>query len=401
MLDNLLTPLGILSLVIFLYYFSNALEFIYGSFIIKSLADVPPLEGSSLPKVSIIIPARNEEKNIEEALQTVLNIDYPAKQIIVLNDRSEDSTGRILQRVAEQNPSLKVVNITELPKDWMGKNYALHTGAMSAEGEYLLFTDADVMMQPDVLRRAMSYVTQNKIDHFSMMPEVIVPGAFFDTFITTFEILFSMHMKPWYVRNPKSKRYIGIGAFNMMRADAYRKTGGFGAIRLRPDDDIKLGKLAKDNGYKSDFVNGSGKVSVKWYENFRELTNGFYKNMFAGLNYNFLRALAASIGLPVIAGFPFIAVLLSFFFPVSLPAFGGIIFMLNLFSVLSIFIIYLISERFDFKKGLLFITFPVTATMFILILLRSVFLTYKNKGIIWRGTHYNLKELKNSDYSAA
>lgn len=394
LLSDLLTPIGIISLIIFLYYFFNALEFIYGSITTKSLADIPPLESGSLPKVSIIIPARNEEKNIEEALQTVLNIDYPAKEIIVLNDRSEDSTGRILQRMSKQYPALKVVNITELPKGWMGKNYALHTGAMSAAGEYLLFTDADVMMSPDVLKRAMSYVTQNSLAHFSMMPEVIVPGAFFDTFITTFEILFSMHMKPWYVKNPKSKAYIGIGAFNMMRADAYRKTGGFQTIKLRPDDDIKLGKLAKDNGYKSDFVYGAGKVSVKWYENFRELTNGFYKNMFSGLNYNLLRAIGASIGLPVIAGFPFIALILSPFIASFHP--GGIIFTLNLLSVLCIFTIYLISERFNFKKALLFFTFPVTASMFILILLRSVFLTYKNKGIIWRGTHYSLKELKNS-----
>ncbi len=105
------------------------------------------------PVVSIIVPARNEADSIEEALKSVLALDYPNKEIIVINDRSTDATGEILARLAQEYPELQLITIDRLPSGWLGKNHALQRGAVSASGELLLFTDADIIMQPSLLRR--------------------------------------------------------------------------------------------------------------------------------------------------------------------------------------------------------------------------------------------------------
>jgi cellulose synthase/poly-beta-1,6-N-acetylglucosamine synthase-like glycosyltransferase len=135
---------------------------------IRKLARSAPLNTPDAPLLSIIIPARNEEKHIERALASVLALDYPRLEIIVLDDRSQDSTADILHRMAEQEARLRVITITELPAGWLGKNYALHVGAEQAEGEFLLFTDADVRMSPDTVSRAVARMQENSLDHLCL-----------------------------------------------------------------------------------------------------------------------------------------------------------------------------------------------------------------------------------------
>ncbi|MCI5159154.1 MAG: glycosyltransferase family 2 protein, partial [Candidatus Electrothrix sp. AUS1_2] len=135
----------------------------------ERLEKIPPLEGDKPPSVSVIIPACNEEQELETALTSVLSLDYPNLEIIVLDDRSTDATPQILDRMASQHPRLRVIHITELPAGWLGKNHALHLGAARATGEYLLFTDADVHYTPDTLRRAVARMETRTLDHLSLI----------------------------------------------------------------------------------------------------------------------------------------------------------------------------------------------------------------------------------------
>jgi len=122
------------------------------------LASIPVEDDQPLPTVSVVIPARNEERNLEQALESVLALDYPDLEIIVVNDRSTDRTGVILEKMAEQDPRLTVVTIDSLPAGWIGKPYALHRGAQHARGEFILFTDADIVFDPSTLRKTMAHV---------------------------------------------------------------------------------------------------------------------------------------------------------------------------------------------------------------------------------------------------
>src|SRR5262249_16384489 len=148
-----------------LLWLAFAIAMFTGNRRIGYLKDVQPLVSSEVPRVTVIIPACNEERNIEEALQSILHQAYTNLEIIVINDRSLDSTGERLNRLALSYPQLRVFHITELPSGWLGKNHALHYGAQQASGELLLFTDADIVMQPSVISRAVHYFLAENLDH--------------------------------------------------------------------------------------------------------------------------------------------------------------------------------------------------------------------------------------------
>src|SRR6185295_10642022 len=159
-----------LAAVTLLIHLATAVAIWRGTRSIRFLADQPPLSGP-LPRVSIVIPARNEERHVEEALQSVLALDYENLEIDVVDDRSTDHTGEILDRMAAANPRLRVVHIRELPPSWLGKNHALELGGRKAAGDYLLFTDADIVMEPTALRRAVGVMEAGGIDHLTVAPE--------------------------------------------------------------------------------------------------------------------------------------------------------------------------------------------------------------------------------------
>ena len=125
-----------------------------------------------------MIPARNEERNLEQALQSVLALDYPDLEIIVVNDRSTDDTGAILEKMAERDTRLAVVTIDDLPTGWIGKPHALHVGAQQARGEFILFTDADIVFDPLAFQKAMAHVLAHQFDHVTLIPQSAMPGVF-------------------------------------------------------------------------------------------------------------------------------------------------------------------------------------------------------------------------------
>ena len=258
--------------------------------------------------MSIVIPARNEAKKIAEALQSVLKQDYPNLEFIVLNDRSTDNTATILAGLAAKDARLRVDNISELPAGWLGKNYALYRGAERASGDLLLFTDADVVMNPSAVSRAVHYLRTNRLDHLAVMPAVRMPTLALRLFCSAFGVFFSAYMRQWKAKDPRSPRFVGVGAFNLVARDAYRAIGTHQAIAMRPDDDIKLGKLLKKAGYRQELVFGMGMLVVEWYSSLRELIDGLMKNSFAGLEYSVPMSVAGGVAVLLLNVWPFMAI---------------------------------------------------------------------------------------------
>ena len=148
-----------------------------------ALDDVPPLQRENVPKVSVIIPACNEVATIEPALKSILVMDYADLEVIAVNDRSVDRTGAVLKQIQKQYPGLQIYDISDLPEGWLGKNHALQHGAEQARGEYLLFTDADIIMEKSSLARAMNHMLENRLDHMSMFFKNIAPGGLLNALI--------------------------------------------------------------------------------------------------------------------------------------------------------------------------------------------------------------------------
>lgn len=213
-----------------------AVDVFSGSRKLRFLREVSAVLPERPPRVSLIAAARNEERNIEAAVRSLLKLDYPELELILVNDRSEDRTGVILDQLAREDGRLCVLHVAELPPGWLGKNHALWLGSRQARGELLLFTDADVLMRPDVLRRAVHLLESAGLDHLAATPEARMPKLLLNLFMAAFGFVFGVFTRPWQARDPKSPRHIGIGAFNLVRAEAYARVGGHRTIALRPDD---------------------------------------------------------------------------------------------------------------------------------------------------------------------
>lgn len=360
------------------------LPLFFGMRKIGKIQDVPPIDGEDLPQVSVIVAARNEEQNIEEALQSLLALDYDNSEIIVVDDRSTDATGEILDRIAADNPRLRVDHVTELPPGWLGKNYALYHGVAQSSGELILFTDADIVMQPSLLRRAVGYLIEHDIDHLPMLFEVRMPSWLLKSFVVTFSVYLMTYCRPWQCPNPRSTAHIGVGGFNLVRRDVYQAIGTHEAIRMRPDDDLKFGKLIKKHGFRQELLNGSALMYVPWYASLRELVVGLEKNAFSGVDYSIGYTLLVSSAMLLFNVFPFIAVFIA----------SGVTWWLYVVVVASLLAMALGSAYHGRMQLSCALGFPLGALMFVFVQWRATILNLWHGGIRWRDTHYSLAELK-------
>ena len=352
---------------------------------IPRLASLPGFApGARRPRISIIVPARDEARRIEVAMQSLLALNYPDFEVIAINDRSSDATADILARLQHTDSRLTVLQVSDLPDGWLGKNHANAMGAARANGELLLFTDADILMTPDTLDRAAACIEREGWDHITAAPRAHLPGAVLGQFALYFGLLFSLFARPWAARNPRSRAHVGIGAFNFVRRSAYEAVGGHERLRMRPDDDLKLGKLLKSQGYRQLFVNGTGCVEVEWYSSWREVRDGLMKNLFAGSGYSVpITVLGSLFHLLILVGPP-VGLLLASGVARWLCAWACALLMLQGWAS---------SRELGTARwgGLLLPLFGVFGTY---LMWRSMLLALSRGGIEWRGRVYPLHELR-------
>ena len=340
--------------------------------------------GAQRPRISIIAPARDEARHVESAMRSLLAQGYPDFEVIAINDRSSDSTADILARLQREDTRLRVLQVADLPEGWLGKNHANALGAAAASGDLLLFTDADVRMTPDTLERAAACMETEHWDHITAAPRAILPGAILGQFALYFGLLFSLFARPWAARNPRSRAHVGIGAFNLVRRAAYDAVGGHERLRMRPDDDLKLGKLLKTGGYRQLFVGGSGCVEVEWYGSWREVRDGLMKNLFAGSGYSVpLTVLGSLLHLLVLVGPPAGLLLAS----------GAARWLCAWACALLVLQGWASAREIGTARwgGLLLPLFGVFGTY---LMWRSMLLALSRGGIEWRGRVYPLDELR-------
>jgi len=350
------------------------------------LDDVPTLQRENVPKVSVIIPACNEAATIEPALESILAMIYPDLEVIAVNDRSVDRTLAILEEMQKHYPELQIYDISELPEGWLGKNHALQYGAERARGEYLLFTDADIIMEKSSLTRAMHHMLENRLDHMSIFFKNIAPGGLLNALILDAGSGLMILLKPWKAKDPNSKRYMGVGAFNLVKSDVYKAIDGHKTIAMHPIDDVMLGKMIKYSGYSQDCLLGHNFIQAKWYVTVREFINGLMKNAFAFCNYNMAIVLFGVLIVVIINILPPMA----FFFTsgITRGLFGAAV-MVRILSLAGGFSNTGINPWYSIWGF-------ITPYVYIYIALKAAITTTINKGIIWRGTYYSLDDLKAS-----
>jgi cellulose synthase/poly-beta-1,6-N-acetylglucosamine synthase-like glycosyltransferase len=352
-----------------------------------SRPDWEPQGALPRPRVSIIVPARNEEEHIEESLSRLLRLDYENYEVIAINDRSTDRTGEVIDRVAampEAHRRLKVIHVAELPAGWLGKVHAMWTGAKQARGEWLLFTDADVLFRRDSLSRALHYAEYEHADHVVLFPRMVMHSVGETMMVAFFQTLFVFGHRPWKVADPKAKDHMGVGAFNLVRRSVYEAIGTYQSMRFEVLDDMKLGKLIKNAGYAQRNVFGDDLLLLRWVKGAMGMVDNLTKNFFAIMSFQWLRALATAFLMAFLNIWPFVGIWLAHGWA-RLP---------YALALIGMFGIYLgMSWKSDVPVYYILLH-PVSSAMFVYIMLRSMTLTLMHGGIVWRGTFYPLDELR-------
>lgn len=366
------------------YWLESGISAFFGYRRIPGLRSVDPLPGASLPTLAIVATAKDEAARVEGAARSLLAQDYPGLSLVIVDDRSMDGTGAILNRLAHEDPRLRVVHIDSLPYEWVGKCHALARGAEATDSEWILFVDADVMLAKDAARRAVSLASRGGWDHVAVGPDMKLESLGEEIFVAAFMVVFNTSQRPWRASNPRRKNAIGIGAFNLVRRDIYRKAGGHEALRYELIDDMALGKILKRSGARQTFARNDGLVSVHWHPGIRGLIHGVEKNAFPGLHYNIPLGLLA----------PWLLLLVSW-----APGFGFLLgspvaWLLSLCAWCGVLLCYREVARSVNIKAWHAVTMPLGVTLFLYAFVRSMALTLIRGGVVWRGTFYPLEDLK-------
>jgi glycosyltransferase involved in cell wall biosynthesis len=352
-----------------------------------SRAEWDPKPDNPEPRVSIVVPARNEEEHIEQTLRRLLALDYKNYEVIAVNDRSTDRTGAAMDRVAstpQAHGRLRIIHVGTLPAGWMGKPHAMWSAANEAIGDWLLFTDADVLFKPDSLRRAVTYAESERADHLVLFPRLVMHSPGERMMVAFFQTLFVFGHRPWKVAEPKTKDHMGVGAFNLIRRRVYEAIGTYQALRFEVLDDMKLGKLVKNAGYAQRVVFGDDLISLRWVKGVMGMAQNLTKNMFAIVSFQWLRMLVSVFTLVFLNLLPFLGIWFA-------HGWARVPYGLALVSMAGL---YVGMSRMSDVPAYYFLLHPVSTVMFAYILLRSMVLTLRQRGIFWRGTFYPLDELK-------
>ncbi len=339
------------------------------------------------PSVTVVVPAKDEEVAIERSLRSLVDCDYPNLQVVAVDDRSTDATGRLMDEVAsspEARGRMRVLHVKDLPDGWLGKPHAMALAAEGATSDWLLFTDADVIFDPRAIRLAIRYAEQSRGDHMVLYPTLILHGVAEKMLIGFFQSVSALAGRPWKIADPKAtKDYIGVGAFNLIRRSVYEALGGYSELRMEVLEDMRLGFRAKRGGYAQRVAFGKDLVRIRWAESAWGILNNLTKNLYSTFRFRTSLLLTACVGMFVMCFTPFVAL----FFP-GPAEWAGIV---------TLFALVLLNLRYwrltDIPPAYLAL-FPIATLLFVGTLLRSMILVLWRGGVLWRGTLYPLKELR-------
>lgn len=349
------------------------------------IARLAPADPPRWPRVSVIIPACDEEATIEQALRSRLGEGYPDAEYLVIDDRSTDRTGEIIDRLAAEDPRIVALHVRELPEGWLGKVHALHTAVGRATGEWVLFSDADVHHAPGTLRRVVAHCEQEGVDHVAVFPSVWSSSFWLDGVMNLFLRLLAAGSRAWKVPDPRSRISAGGGNFNLVRRAVLARAGGLSPLRMEVIDDAALGQMLKWSGARQRVLNARGFVGLWFYRSVRDIVVGMEKNAFAMLGrFDVPRFAIALAALSVCELGAWVVLAAGAGWPAALAA-----------ATLALAaLVQLAVARWLDRPLLPTVLAPLGWLVFVFAALRSMVLTLRRGGITWRGTHYPLAALR-------
>jgi len=375
-LQALLIAYVFLGCVYWLYLAVGAVRVLWS---VPWLSEMPAADPAGWPRLSIVVPAANEADSIESAVRSILAQDYPDLELVLIDDRSTDATGAIVDRLAGEDSRVTPVHIRQLPEGWLGKVHALDRGLQQSSGDWLLFMDADVHLEPGALRHAVACCLAHDLDHLAVIPSMRSASFLVDAAVAMFLRTFTVATRAWAVGRPGSNAYVGVGAFNLVRREALDRTDGFSWLRLEVVDDMGLALMLKRHGARACLAVGTDMLWLYWYRSLAEMARGTEK-AFASVTGGRLGRLLLFSTIIAMAELAPLVALLPLGVPMLWPAGLGMIAALLLMAILG--------TRRARRPLLPSLLWPIGLAVNIGLMLRSAWLGWRRGGIVWRGTFY-------------
>lgn len=355
----------------------------------RDLARIRPLEelqgevdAATLPAVTILVAARDEEQEIEAATRSFLAQRLPRLQVVVVDDRSRDRTSEILARLAAEDPRLAVVRVDERPAGWLGKCNALARGLERATGDWVLMTDGDVKLHPDCLARAVAWCERERVDHLALFPHLQADSYWHESLHAFFTQVFVGGLGRGRVNTDGPRPTIGVGAFGLVRREALLACGGIEPLRLQVGEDVALAQLLVNGGFRQRVLAGDRWLSLHWQHGVLGTIRGLEKNAFWGLRFSVVALLGATA-----AG---LAALLPALGAVAGGTLGSVAFCVWLVGLV---VPYVVLQRVR-GFGLAAIpAHPFSSLVLMATAWNSAVATLRRGGISWRGDVFSMAEL--------
>lgn len=355
----------------------------------RLLARLPNSSASPACKVSVLIPARNEQRCIEACVRSVCMQDVPDLEVIVLNDQSEDDTGVILERLANEFGNLRVIQGLSLPTGWVGKVWACHNLAQEAQGEILIFTDADTVHRQGTIARSVAAMQMYDLTMLSLIPRQIMTTFAEHAVIPIVHMIFFATMLNYRrIGLGRTTPVAAIGQFIAFTREGYQQLGGHERVRSSLVEDVFLAKAAASDGMRFALLDGTDAIDCHMYTSAQEVTQGFSKNLFPAMQHNIVvmaAFLLMQLGLYV-APVPMLATALV---QTSMPETLVLLYTVTI----TLLIRLIVSTRFSMPSWHALIQ-PVTALWCMFICANSVRWAYSRSGSQWKGRSYARKELR-------
>ena len=385
-------------MVIMFGVFGTWLYFI--GYIIKSFKRSPTLESidkyavSKCPKVSVILPARNEEKYIAKCLESLLGQDYPNFEIITVNDSSNDKTEDIIYEYAKKNSCIVTVNATPKPDGWAGKNWACYEGYLKATGDVFLFTDADTVHSPYTMSLALGHLLHDNLDAITAIPKLLCNDIWTKITLPMLSNFLHSRFSPLRVNNPKTKTGYFFGSFYMITRSTYEMIGTHKIVKHELVEDGALGGRVKEQKFRMKMVRGERYIDAMWSRDFETLWHGLRRLMISIHSQNKIGASMMTIAVFLLLFEPFLLIPYSLALYMQSNDFATqILFDINLGTLCIIILASAIQSKFGvFQNPLYALASPLSAAIISLSFIASILDANKTGAVNWRDRRYTVRE---------
>ncbi|MHB8071092.1 MAG: glycosyltransferase family 2 protein [Candidatus Cryosericum sp.] len=338
------------------------------------------------PRVSMVIPACNEEQTVESAVHSRLLDEYPDLEVVMVDDRSTDGTGAVIDHLAASDARIVPLHITDLSPNWLGKIYAMQRGFERSSGEWILFTDADVHAAPGCLRTAVARCEAQSLDVLAVIPEFQHTGLILDATIAQFLRTIMVTLRPWQAENPRSSAGAAAGAFTLVRRSTLERSPGLAWLKLELGDDIALGQMLKASGARCAIVMGKGMLEVLFYPTLHAMAVGAERAGFTTIgHFSLLYIVVAMLLYGAMEYAPY--VLLGFWHMPVLQLAGMALVIVAQATCISL-------GKWAGERTIASVMQPVGAAVNGLLMLRAGILGTIRGGVWWRGTFYSSSLLR-------